>query len=282
MPRTYDKDPYAILGVPRTATASQIKEVYHRLARQYHPDLNKDPRASERMKDINWANDILSDPAERAEYDFWRNVSVRASYSPGSSSARPNATPPPPRTVYSQPPVARSSWGCSPGILLWLIMTVLLNVVRSMGGTSQPRTNFSATYFATQTANMETLVSAMETFRVSQGIDSANGTATPLPLMSTLLAPSPRVTPTVLTDELGHADIRSEVVPGSWEWDHIQQYFPELITTEGLSDEVTLIIYDQLRGYHIETRTLGDYWIYVDHYNHSINPVHYPPTTPTP
>jgi curved DNA-binding protein CbpA len=43
--RTYDKDPYEILGIPSTATASQVKLAYRRLARQYHPDLNKDPPA---------------------------------------------------------------------------------------------------------------------------------------------------------------------------------------------------------------------------------------------
>lgn len=57
MPRVYDKDPYEILGLPFNATASQVKQAYHRLARQYHPDLNKDARASERMKDINWKPD---------------------------------------------------------------------------------------------------------------------------------------------------------------------------------------------------------------------------------
>jgi DnaJ-class molecular chaperone len=49
----YDPYSYAILGISPTATTSQVKEAYHRLARQYHPDLNKDPLASERMKEIN-------------------------------------------------------------------------------------------------------------------------------------------------------------------------------------------------------------------------------------
>jgi hypothetical protein len=290
MPRTYDKDPYVILSVPTSATSSQIKQAYHRLARQYHPDLNKDPRASERMKDINWANDILSDPEERAQYDFWRSAGVRNTYYPGSGSAYPNATPPPPprytynpppRTVYSNPPVTRSPWGCAPGILLWLFVTVLLNVLRAMAPTSSS-VNISATYFATQTAHMETLVSAIDTFRASEGINTTNSTPTLLPVFQTIVGPSATATPAVLRDELGHEDMRSQIVPGSWEWEHINTYFPELTTATGLADEVLLVTYDQLRGYHIQTRTLGDYWIYVDHYTHNISPAHYPPTTPTP
>ena len=94
MSRTYDKDPYVILGIPPTATASQVKQAYHRLAREYHPDLNKDPRAAERMKDINWANDILSDAHERSLYDLWRNSSARVVYYPGTNPPPSNATPP--------------------------------------------------------------------------------------------------------------------------------------------------------------------------------------------
>ena len=295
MPRTYDKDPYAVLGVPLTATSGQIKQAYHRLARQYHPDLNKDPRASERMKDINWANDILSNPEERAQYDYWRRASVRNTYYPGGSSPYPNATPrgspsqpppshtynPPPRTTYSNPPVARSPWGCAPGILLWVFVTVLLNVLRAMAPTSSS-VNISATYFATQTAHMETLVSAIDTFRASQETNTTHSTPTFLPMFQTIVGPSAAATPAVLRDELGHDDMRSKIVPGSWEWEHINTYFPELTTSTGLVDEVTLVTYDQLRGYHIQTQTLGDYWIYVDPYTRNITPAHYPPTTPTP
>jgi hypothetical protein len=76
---------------------------------------------------------------------------------------------------------------------------------------------------------------------------------------------------------------RAKMVPGSWEWDHIHEYFPELTTPDGLSDEVTLVAYDQLRGYRILTRTLGEYWILVDRINHGFMPVHYPPIgTPPP
>ena len=68
MPAT--KDPYSVLGVDRKATAEEIKKAYRKLARQYHPDRNSgDARAEARFKEINEANDILSDPEKRAAFD---------------------------------------------------------------------------------------------------------------------------------------------------------------------------------------------------------------------
>lgn len=64
------KDLYAILGVSKTATKADIKSAYHKLARKYHPDVNKDnPRAAEKFKEISAAYDILGDEAKRAKYD---------------------------------------------------------------------------------------------------------------------------------------------------------------------------------------------------------------------
>lgn len=63
-------DLYATLGVPRTADAAAIKRAYRKLAKELHPDQNKDnPRAAERFKTVTAAYDILSDPARRAAYD---------------------------------------------------------------------------------------------------------------------------------------------------------------------------------------------------------------------
>ncbi len=64
------KDYYATLGVTREATDDDIKTAFRKLARQYHPDVAKDKRtAEEKFKEINEANEVLSDPVKRRKYD---------------------------------------------------------------------------------------------------------------------------------------------------------------------------------------------------------------------
>src|SRR5436309_14129992 len=64
------KDPYNVLGVDKKASAAEIKRAYPKLARQYHPDRNAgDKQAEERFKEIQQANDVLSDPEKRKRYD---------------------------------------------------------------------------------------------------------------------------------------------------------------------------------------------------------------------
>lgn len=63
-------DPYDVLEVPRDADADTIKKAYRKLARKYHPDVNSDPGAQERFKDVSTAYEILSDPEKRRRYDL--------------------------------------------------------------------------------------------------------------------------------------------------------------------------------------------------------------------
>jgi curved DNA-binding protein len=69
------KDFYEILGVSKTATPDEIQRSYRKLARTYHPDINKSPDAEERFKEISEAYDVLSDPDQRRRYDNPRESS---------------------------------------------------------------------------------------------------------------------------------------------------------------------------------------------------------------
>ncbi|MBR3859790.1 MAG: J domain-containing protein [Bacteroidaceae bacterium] len=63
-------DYYKVLGLDRNATQADIRKAYRKLAKQYHPDINKDnPQAQERFQEINEANEVLSDPEKRKKYD---------------------------------------------------------------------------------------------------------------------------------------------------------------------------------------------------------------------
>lgn len=64
------RDYYEVLGVSKTATQDELKKAYRKLARKYHPDLNKDnPEAAEKFKECNEAYSVLSDEQKRAQYD---------------------------------------------------------------------------------------------------------------------------------------------------------------------------------------------------------------------
>jgi len=65
------RDLYEVLGVSRDASSDDIKKAYRRLAREHHPDVNGDPAAEERFKEVTGAYEILSDPGKRARYDAY-------------------------------------------------------------------------------------------------------------------------------------------------------------------------------------------------------------------
>jgi molecular chaperone DnaJ len=64
-------DLYELLGVARDASADDIRRAYRKLARQYHPDVNPDPAAVERFKEVNLPTQVLSDPDKRRQYDAY-------------------------------------------------------------------------------------------------------------------------------------------------------------------------------------------------------------------
>jgi curved DNA-binding protein CbpA len=98
-------DPYATLGIPAGATRAEAGRAHRRLAKQFHPDVNPGPAAAERMRRINAAWRILSDPARRARHDADRS-----------------AAPPPGfghRTAYGADPWAASSRGARTASTTW-------------------------------------------------------------------------------------------------------------------------------------------------------------------
>ena len=89
MPATDFKDYYKILGVSKSASPEEIKKAYRKLARKYHPDLNQgDSQAEQRFKEINEAQEVLSDPEKRSKYDqygqYWQQAQAAGGAPPGA------------------------------------------------------------------------------------------------------------------------------------------------------------------------------------------------------
>jgi molecular chaperone DnaJ len=74
------RDYYEVLGVGRQANEGDIKRSFRRLARQYHPDMNKSPDAEAKFKEINEAYEVLSDPEKRAAYDRFGHAGPQAGF----------------------------------------------------------------------------------------------------------------------------------------------------------------------------------------------------------
>ena len=70
------RDYYEVLGVNRDASEDDVRRAFRRLARQYHPDVNRDEGASARFKEINEAYEVLSDPQKRSAYDRYGHAGL--------------------------------------------------------------------------------------------------------------------------------------------------------------------------------------------------------------
>ena len=81
------KDYYEVLGLKKGATDAEIKKAYRQMAKKYHPDLNPDdPEAEAKFKEVNEANDVLSDPEKKARYDQFGFAGVDPSYGAGAGT----------------------------------------------------------------------------------------------------------------------------------------------------------------------------------------------------
>lgn len=74
------RDSYEVLGLTKNASEDEIKKAYRKLARQYHPDVNKAPDAEEKFKEMKEAYDTLSDPSKRARYDQFGHENPQTGY----------------------------------------------------------------------------------------------------------------------------------------------------------------------------------------------------------
>jgi molecular chaperone DnaJ len=80
-----ERDFYEVLGVERTADDAEIKRAFRKLAQQWHPDVNKDPAAQDRFKEVNEAYQVLSDPQRRQAYDMFGRAGVGGAGGPGGA-----------------------------------------------------------------------------------------------------------------------------------------------------------------------------------------------------
>jgi DnaJ-class molecular chaperone len=131
------KDYYSTLGVSKTATEKEIKQAFRRLARKYHPDVNPGDKSAEaRFKEINEANEVLSDPAKRKKYDElganWRQYEAAGA---GPGGAGP----------FAGQPGAQWNWNTGGGGFRPMTEDEMADMFG--GGADSPFSDFFQTFF---------------------------------------------------------------------------------------------------------------------------------------
>ena len=79
------RDYYEVLGLSKGASEDEIKKAYRKLSKKYHPDINKEPDAEEKFKEVSEAYEILSDPQKRAAYDQYGHAGTDPNYGAGGA-----------------------------------------------------------------------------------------------------------------------------------------------------------------------------------------------------
>jgi hypothetical protein len=131
------RDPYAILGLTRSASEDEIRSAYRALARKYHPDLNPAPGAMALMKDINWAYGLLGDPDKRAAYDA-RPLDADYSQRPAGGWTEPR------RGASTAGPYSVPRGRRVPAAAIFLLIYLLSSVLRSCSAMFQEHPAASA------------------------------------------------------------------------------------------------------------------------------------------